>query len=249
MNSHAEINLGTQVSGPSSFISHPIHTVTTAPPTDVIRRGARPLSGCPTPTFPGQPPISTLYLSLSADTTQPLSCLRSLTLTNPSAQSIPPCFFCPRGSYSSLQAQLTVLLEDELCEWHSLTIPTDCSACSDHSSVCIPRVLWSGLVSTCLAAGFLRAGPRLIYSPPLTASVILQVLTDNLGNDPDLVSFPGHLLFLFLKICTHSMLPEDSTCHPGEEVKHIWWGVPVIQVFTCEFLNIEGSQGRQKLSS
>lgn len=151
---------------------------------------ARPLSGCPTPTFPGQPPISTLPLCrYHATTFLPsfLDSCKSLSSEHPSL------LLCPGGSYSSLQAQFTVLL----CEWHSLRIPTDSSACSGHSSVCIPRVLWSGLVSTSLAAGFLRARPRPIYSLPLTASVILQVLTDNLGNDPNLVRFPGHLLFLF----------------------------------------------------
>lgn len=45
-----------------------------------------------------------------------------------------------------------------------------------------------------------------------------------LVTDPDLINFACDLLLLFFKVYTHNVLPEDSTCHPREDVKHVGWG-------------------------
>lgn len=51
--------------------------------------------------------------------------------------------------------------------------------------------------------------------------------------------------FIFEK-STHNILPEDSTYYPREDVKHIACGMAVIQVFTCESLNVGRSARKQK---
>lgn len=70
-----------------------------------------------------------------------------------------------------------------------------------------------------------------------------------LANNPDLINFACHLLLLFFKVYTHNVFPEDSSCHPREDVKHVGGGAAVVQVFTCESLNVGGSIRKQKSPS
>lgn len=143
------------------------------------------------------------------------SCCKSLSSQHPLL------LLCPRESYSSLGAQLKVLLNHHLCK--------RCSPLMLRRAACAPTTALfafharsaSGHVSVCLAASFLRAGPRGIYFPvPHTCNA--TGANRCLVNDPDLTDFPCHLQLLFFKIHTHNVLPEDSTCHPREDVKHVW---------------------------
>lgn len=122
-------------------------------------------------------------------------------------------------------------------------MPIEWSTGSHLSSYCIPAHSSSGLVSICLVTSFSRAGRRVVHFPD-PHSIWHKVGAHRcLVN---LINFACHLLLLFLKVYLHNILPEDSACHPREDVKHVACGVAVAQVFTCESLNVGGSARKQK---
>lgn len=106
-------------------------------------------------------------------------------------------------------------------------------------------------VWTCVnlpAASFSRAGPRLIYSPSFTAPVILQVLTDIWGTILNWLVFLVICCFYFLK-SVHTTCFQMTQYVTRGRMSSMLGGVPVIQVFTCGFLNIGGRQGKGNSSS